>query len=126
MDNNIYKEICLSLQYMTEPKIVPQIEFKTLKDFIERQNNFYAHFLENNPFGEVRRDKPHFERFQQKHGDLETRLTREVTEARKANEKFSDETWKGLYEAYNLMSELVYKDDEGVRRYSTPDQYLTS
>ena len=126
MDNNIYKEICLSLQYMTEPKIVPQKKFETLGEFREGQNNFYAYFLEDNPFGEVRRDKPHFKRFQQKHGDLEAILTKEVTTARSTKKEFSDETWKGLYEAYNLMSEMVYEDDEGVKRYSYRDQYLTS
>lgn len=103
--------------------IVAQRKFSTLDAFVKEQNNFYAHFLKGNRFGEIRRESPHFKRFQMIYPKFEEEVTREVCDADAKNREPPVEL---LHKAYTLMSQLVFETDEGVRGYSTKDHYLTS
>jgi len=106
---------------MTEPKPVPQKEFNSLDEFIRGQNNYYAHFLAGNPWGETRRRRPHFLKFQQQYPGLEEEVTRLTVEARRTN---SPLPFEKLFETYPMMSQFVFDDDPGVRAYSSPMEYL--
>lgn len=102
--------------------IVAQRKFATLDAFVKGQNNFYAHFLAGNAFGDIRRRRAHFQRFQMMYPKLEEEVTREVCKANTMNKEPSNEL---LYKAYNLMSQLVFEGDKGVQRYTYKDHYLT-
>lgn len=106
---------------MTEPKIVPQKQFESLEDFTDGQNNYYAHFLKGDSWGETRRERPHFQRFQNLHPELEGEVTRATGEARSKSGRLP---YERLFEAYKIMSQLVYADDKGLMAYSNPDEYL--
>lgn len=112
---------------MTQHQIVQQVQFETLEAFTKGQNNYYAHFLRDNPFGESRRIKPHFLRFQEQNPEMERELTDAVTEARnKSIRKEEDLPLEQLFESYPLMSQLVYAEDPDVKEYSHPEMYLIS
>lgn len=108
---------------MNKLNIVPQKQFETLDAFIKGQNNYYAHFLKDNPWGEIRRDRPHFRRFQDSHSGMEEEATRATCESRSSSTRLPYEI---LFETYKIMSQLVFASDEGVMTYSKPDEYLLS
>ena len=108
---------------MDQPEIVEQRQFASLEEFIEGQNNYYARFLEGNPWGESRRRHPYFQRFQELYPTLEQEVTRKTIEARATRSRLP---YEKLFETYKLMSVLVYAEDDGVKRYSNPDLYLIS
>src|SRR3989338_4164394 len=108
-----------------DPNKIPQKQFSNLGEFLQNQNNFWAHFLKGNPFGEIRREKPHFIRFQAKNPNLEAELSERVTQERAKNTNyFSAMTYELLFVAYKEISELVYDDDPGVRSYRHPELYI--
>lgn len=115
---------------MTEHQIAPQIEYKTLDDFIEGQNNFHFHFLDDCDTGLLYRTAPHFKRFQDANPDLEKAITKAVVEAVRIarNESrqnlISNLPYDKLYEAYNLMSKLVFTDDTYVMHNGQPDCFF--
>ena len=120
---------------MTEetPEIAPQKEFKSLGDFIRNSNNFYMHFMNDCTFGQLKRKKPAFTRFQEAHSDLERETTAiTILDVRdKDLNKYhgpitKKETWEKLLEAYSLMSQLVYTTDPYVIRVETkkPDEWF--
>jgi len=104
--------------------IVAQRKFATLEEFRKRKNNFYAHFMtDGNSWAEDRRKRSHFQRFQMMYPELVEKLGREVCEAEsEGHEKYSSPL---LHKAYNLMSQLVFENDEGLQSHPHPDQYLT-
>tara|TARA_Y100000294_G_scaffold177180_1_gene201743 strand:+ start:226 stop:552 length:327 start_codon:yes stop_codon:yes gene_type:complete len=106
---------------MNQPRIMQQKQFESLEQFIDEQNNYYAHFLKGNDWGETRRNRPHFRRFQKAHPELEREVTRKTCEARFKSERLP---YEQLYRTYEIMSQLVHVDDEGVGIYSKPDEYL--
>lgn len=99
---------------MEQPVKVPQVQFATLESFIEGGDNFFSTFLNNH---RSRQHLPFYQRFKQMHPELCELLEREIT-IRRYNrgsipwrEKWP---WEKLWEAYKLMSELVYLGDPGV------------
>lgn len=105
------------------PQIIKQKKFETIDNFMKGSNNFRAHFLKGNPWGETRRANPHFKRFQQQHSELEKQTTDAMVAA---DQNHGDLPYDLLYESYQKMSELVFDTDEGARSYSKPDEYLTA
>lgn len=100
---------------MEEPVIVHQVQFASLEEFIEGNNNFFSMFFDNH---RSKRNYPFYQRFKQQHPELCNFLESEVTITRYRRwsipliEKFP---WEKLWEAYKLMSKLVYLGDLGVR-----------
>jgi len=95
---------------------IPQIQFGSLEEFIEKRNNFDS-FFRRTPWGEqVYRCRPHFERFRQAYPELEKDISDENTAAYLAGERHP---YEKLWEAYKLMSEFVYVGDEAVVIRST-------
>lgn len=108
------------------PNKVPQKQFKSLEEFIKNQNNFWAHFLKGNPFGEIRRERQHFILFQAKNPELEKLLSERVTQERSKRTNLSAKTFELLFIAYKEMSDLVFDNDAHALRYSYPELYLIS
>jgi len=96
-------------------KIVPQIQFDTLKDFIAGMNNFHNHFLDDCEFGKEMRERAYFKRFQNKYPELETELTKETVRVRRSQEG-AEYLFEKLFSAYKLMSQLVYINDPWLLR----------
>lgn len=119
----IFISPALRLGTMEEHKILQQIEFSSLEAFILNQNNYYAHFLKGNPWGEIRRERTYFKRFQDLCPELEEMTTKETCEARSKSMRMPYEL---LFETYKIMSKLVFVDDECVKTYRYPDRFLTS
>lgn len=118
-------EVYKVLKFLSKPKIVPQKEFESLEDFIEGQKNYWGHFLKGNEWGETRRSRSCFKRFQKLYSELEEKTTTATVQARTA-EPPKKLPYKLLFETYELMSKLVFADDEGVKKYSKPNWYLIS
>ena len=83
---------------------VPQVRFNTLREFRRGSNNFYCHFLKHAT--RIRAD-PYYQEFMEKYPDLEKELTEVVTNN---SGTFDNLPWERLWEAYNLMAELVKAD----------------
>lgn len=111
---------------MVEQRIAPQIEFKSLEDFIRGQNNFFCYFLEDCQSGEVYRRTAHFQRFQRAHPDLEREVTNETILAARNDpgKKWKRLPYNQLWEAYKIMSKLVFIDDPEVMRDGQPDEFF--
>lgn len=117
---------------MDTPKIVPQIEFVDLNEFIRGQNNFNLHFIQDEEQGHnLYRDHPPFIRFQKLYSELEQKTTATITNKWKNKIKYKNmfaiEDWTLLWDCYQKMSELVYESDPGnLNRKLPPDKhYLT-
>lgn len=106
---------------MAEHQIVTQKEYATLEDFVRGQNNFYAHFLDDCEWGQLYRKSAHFKRFQKAHPDMETETTRATVSAIRVKPR-QKLPYEQLFEAYKLMSHLVFVDDEYVMHYGQPDK----
>jgi len=106
-----------------QSRIVPQKKFESLDDFKKGQNNYYAYFLEGNGWGEARRILPCFKRFQDLYSELEKEVTKATCEAVSNSTELPLEL---LYDSYNIMSQLVFTDDDDVMEYTKPDEYLIS
>ncbi len=111
---------------MVEPEIVPQIEFASLEDFVNGSNNFHRYFIGNTTPGPIEhnpyRNKNVFKRFKEEAPELEKCLTVKITNiwVRKSQEDWPSEQ---LFEAYKIMSQLVYKGDPGFNSLR-PEFYL--
>ena len=95
---------------MTEPLIVPQREYSTIEEFAEDSNNFFAYFLDDCDYGEMKRGKPHFKRFQEANPDLEEVITKEVVRCIRQTPRLKL-PYPQLWEAYKLMSQFVFISD---------------
>jgi hypothetical protein len=109
---------------MAEHQVAPQIEFETLDDFIEGQNNYYAHFLDDCHLGQLYRTKKvHFKRFQEAHPEMEREVTGATVRAVRAEPR-QRLPYEQLWETYKIMSKLVFVDDKHVMRDGQPDKYF--
>jgi hypothetical protein len=99
---------------MNEPKSVPQMEFKTVADFIKGQNNFWHFFIEDSFLGQLHRSKIEaYTRFEEQNPEFARELMQKAT---RMDREQSQLPWEDLYRAYQLMSKLVYEEDRYVRR----------
>lgn len=87
--------------------MVKQSKINSLKDFVEKQNNFYAYFLKGNDWGEIRREKEHFKKFQENYPELENEVTEKTLQAFKTGLSKSEYPLEKLMEAYNIMVDFV-------------------
>ncbi|MAG78198.1 hypothetical protein CL616_02410 [archaeon] len=110
---------------MAQREIAPQREYETLKDFVDGQNNFYVYFREDQWAQRVYRCRPHFLRFQEANPEIEeelTALTAPAIGSRFVN--WDILPYEKLWEAYKIMSKLVYVDDPYVMREGQPDAWF--
>ena len=106
---------------MAEHQIAPQKEYTTLEDFTRGQNNFFLHFLDDWPVGnDTYRSKPHFKRFQEQNPEMERDVTRATIQAVRAKPR-QELPNEQLWEAYKIMSKLVFVDDPDIMRDGQPD-----
>lgn len=111
---------------MPQQQIVSQVQFETLEAFVEGMNNYPAHFYRDNPWAEIRRNKPHFLRFQEQNAIMEKDLSDKVTPVMSTTRRKEDLPLAELWESYKIMSQLVYAEDPDVKEYSHPEMYLIS
>lgn len=106
-------------------EIAPQIEFQSLDDFVNKQNNFYMHFRDNCfESNNIYRLRATFKRFQIQNPEMEQDVTKATIQVIKAWPE-QRLPYEQLWEAYNLMSKLVFVNDEYVMRGGQPDrEYL--
>lgn len=116
---------------MVEPKIVSQHQFASLDDFIKNNNNFYARLVVDSACTKIGRDDwPVYERFNHDFPELAAELREKMTMLNYRDAMGSDETWREifpwdkLWEAYKIMSNLVYLDDPEVKGENDSD-FLT-
>ena len=105
---------------MDKPKIVPQVKFDTLEDFINGNNNFWNMFAVSH---RSRADEPFYKRFREIAPDLAARLEREVHLSWEDRSKKSlpwekQYPWDKMWEAYKIMSNLVCLGDPYVHEDS--------
>lgn len=99
---------------MNEVEVAPQREFKTLDDFISGQNNFWHYFIEYSDLGILHREKiKAYSRFKKQNFDYAVELMRKTTNLYRERQQLP---WKDLYQTYQLMSKLVCKSDNHVKR----------
>jgi len=108
---------------MTQHLLAPIRKYHTLEDFIKGQNNFYLHFIDDCYIGEIYRKRPHFRRFKKQYPRMEQEITKETVRAIRANPR-CELPYKKLWEAYKIMSKLVFLDDEYVMRNGKPDAWF--
>jgi len=109
---------------MVEHEIVPQMEYSTIEEFAEMQNNFYMHFLDDCLVGNMYRTRAPFVRFQKLNPEVESKVTRKVVDNLRNNPR-EKLPYQELFEAYKIMSKLVFIDDEHVvRGDSKPDTWF--
>jgi len=108
---------------MVEHQIAPQKEYKTLEDFIREQNNFYLYFLDDCFIGnEVYRAQLPFKRFQEQNPEMERDVTKATVQSKRSKQR-QELPYEKLWEAYKIMSKLVYVDDEHVMHDGQPDSW---
>ena len=108
---------------MAEHQIAPIREYETLEDFSRGQNNFYMYFLDDCGWGRLYRKTSHFQRFQEQHSEMEQK-TRMVTVQAVRAEPRQELPYEQLWEAYKIMSKLVFLDDKYVMRDDQPDAWF--
>lgn len=97
------------------PQIVPQDQFVSLEEFINRNNNFYAKLMDSRR-GE--KNQPYQQRFRKIAPELSKELDGSMTLSQYQQgaipweERFP---WDKVWEAYKIMSNLVYLGDEDVQ-----------
>jgi len=108
---------------MAEQKVASLIQFGTLDDFVDRQDNYWAHFLDDVDFGQMKREHPYFKRFQAAHPEMERQVTEATVRARRAvpRERLP---YEQLWETYKLMSKLVFVDDKDLQNYGQSNPYF--
>lgn len=91
-------------------------QFKDLEDFKKNSNNFFLFFTEKSWVGKIYRQTKVFERLVVKEPELVNELTNAIDGILKEQpHTFSPILpWKKLYEAYNIMCELVQETDPNV------------
>ncbi|VVB78235.1 Uncharacterised protein [uncultured archaeon] len=98
---------------METPKAVPQFEFKSLEHFIEENNNFYASMILDG--NRSRENEQFYQRFSKVAPKLAEELKQSMTMENRGKgmalpwEKVFP--WDKLWEAYKIMSSLVYIGD---------------
>ncbi|MBW2973924.1 hypothetical protein KY346_06050 [Candidatus Woesearchaeota archaeon] len=115
---------------METPKIVPQRQFASLDDFIEGNNNFYARLVVDSANSYVKPERVHlwpcYTRFAQIAPELALEL-KQVMTMQNYGRATQGEPWKEVFpwdkvwEAYKIMSTLVYLGDpyvEGIDDFS--------
>ena len=96
-------------------EIAPQIEFKSLDNFVKNQNNFYIYFTDDCEAGKIYRKFPHFKRFQEAHSELEKKVTTATVDALRSKDKSKQKLpYEELWEAYKCMTKYVFIDDKYV------------
>ncbi len=118
-------------------EIAEQIQFENLEDFIRSKNNFHVYFIFPNEslFTGHYRHKEVFKRFIDSHPEMDRELVDRIANARERAdtngsglvEELSKEDCQQLWDAYKVMSKLVYIEDKGVLReeeYEKPDRYF--
>lgn len=108
----------------TESKIVPQIQFESLKDFVKFQNNYYVYFVLGGISSNSYRNSAHFKRFKEQNGDLEKTVTAATTYAVRSSQA-KKLPYELLWKSYKIMSNLVYSSDESVMSVHDPSWFLT-
>ncbi len=104
---------------MKTPKIVPQQQFDSLGDFIENSNNFHGYLIFDG--ARSREHEPFYQRFAEAAPELAAELRKEMTMRNRARAMVYGEPWdkvfpwEKLWEAYKLMSNLVYVGDPWVK-----------
>jgi hypothetical protein len=98
-------------------KIVPQLQFASLEDFIENNNNFWGYMILDGI--RSREEEPFYQRFVGAAPELAMELRQTMTMDRyKAGIALPWKErlpWDKLWEAYKIMSNLVYAGDPGVK-----------
>jgi hypothetical protein len=106
---------------MANQRIVPQVEYETLEEFVEGSDNFYLFFGSGFCSEGAYRTRNAFKRFQEAYPELERELALQVN-----SNSPPELPWQKLFEAYKLMSQLVHEDDPHVMIDGKPDKnYLT-
>jgi len=95
---------------MVEHQVLQQIKFESLDDFIRGQNKYYAHFLDDCQLGHLHRTTDYFKRFQETHPEMERELT-SATILAVRSEPRQRLPYEQLWEAYKIMSNLVFVED---------------
>ena len=109
---------------MVGHQVAPIREFETLEDFTRGQNNFYMHFRDDCYISnEIYRQNPHFQRFQKQHPEMEQETTRATVQAMRTEPR-QKLPYEQLWDAYKIMSKLVFLDDKYVMRDGQPDDWF--
>ena len=114
---------------MEKPKIVPQRQFASLRDFIDRNNNFYGRIVVDSACSMITDERvgdwPCYTRFVEIAPELALELRQEMTMqnyGRAHREPWEDIfPWTKVWEAYKIISGLVYLGDplvEGENHYN--------
>ncbi len=100
---------------MNDKKNVKQIQFKSLEEFIKRENNFHAYFY-NPKFGNFHRETEIFKEFKLKYPKLEEITTRYTTKSIEELKKRQELPYRALWGCYRRMSELLleHKQEYGI------------
>lgn len=99
---------------MSEPKIVPQVEFEMLNDFVKGQNNYWHFFIEDSWLGQFHRENVEaYSRFEKQNSEFARDLMQKATRMYK---EYRQLPYEDLYRSYQLMSKLVYEDDRYVKK----------
>ncbi len=111
---------------MAKFKIAPQREFKSLDDFIINQNNFHMHFMTHLRGSMDYRARDCFRRFKSQYSELERKTTQIAFQTVKGQPKREELPYEQLWEAYKVMSTLVFTRDKYVMRKNkiVDDSYL--
>ena len=113
---------------------VEQRQFASLDEFIEGQNNFYYHFLDGAAeMTEMKLERPVYQRFQAQYPEFCGELRRKATlnwqnyrsQKVKVGSVYDYLPMEDLFKAYQLMSELVDRNDPYVMDVQPPDFYLS-
>jgi len=114
---------------MTDPKIAPQVEFKSLEDFVRDSNNFFLFFLPDCWASQSSyRTKEAFLRFQKAHPEIDREISQATITAVRDDptKSFPPKAtpWEKLFDAYKTMSQLVFADDRYVMRDGKLDDWF--
>jgi len=96
---------------VTDP--VKQTEYETRDEFKKKQNNFYVHFSAPEPgvmVNNTYKARRAFQRFELLYPEMASRMIGRYGQ----NSPFSEQEWQDLFDAYQKMTKLVDKKDEGV------------
>lgn len=95
---------------MESTKLVPIRQFSSLDDFIENNNNFWAHMMPDSANSKIGW-WPCYKRFEKIAPELAAELRREHTFLKCTGENEKNIPWDKLWKAYKIMSQLVYEKD---------------
>jgi hypothetical protein len=104
---------------MVRRERIPQTEFDSLEEFFEGNNNYWNLFHRHSTwhyYAEEEQDYPFWDRFRSLYPSFSDSLINKVTRSvMTGDENFWQgndiSLWNGLWTAYKMMSQLIYKDD---------------